>query len=493
MLWLCISLPQLPLEALQDEAPGTAVVVTYCKGNSRWVICSNPVAQRANIQAPMNYTLALALQPQLTALNRSPRAEQTALQRLAGWAYQFSSTVILGLAPDEPHQAHLACLWLEIGASLTLFGGFRQFMTRLETQLQQLRYTYQLGVGPTLEGAALLARAGIRLAIHTPHALFTRIRALPIGKLALEPRIGSQLHITGVRTIGALLELPRAALARRFEPAVSHFLDRLMGTAADVRPAFQLPKRYSACQEFEFEIVGSEALLFPLRRMLHEFAGYLRARDTAVQNFTLTLGHRTPGHRQRQNQCQATVTNLSVGMAAPERHPERFLTLVRERLERTELPAGTISLTLSADRFASPSALQTDLLNRTQQQTEEFSHTLDRLVARLGADNVHGLRPRADHRPEMSWASTSVTARPASSITPAAWPERPLWLLPEPRPLQRSVPPDVTSAPERIEAGWWDGTDVQRDYYIVRTSQGPDLWVYQDLRDQHWYLHGFWS
>lgn len=490
MLWLCISLPQLPLEAMQAEAPDTAVVVTHCKGNSRWVVCCNPAAQRASIQAPMNYTLALALQPQLAALNRNACAEQAALQRLAGWAYQFSSHVVLGPAPDDPHLARTACLWLEIGASLTLFGGFRRFVTCLETQLQQLRYTYQLGIGPTLEGAALLARSGIRLAIHTPHALFTRIRTLPIGKLALDPRISGQLQIAGVRTIGALLELPRAALARRFEPAVSHFLDRLMGTAADVRPAFRLPGRYSARQEFEFEIAGSEALLFPLRRMLHEFAGYLRARDTAVQDFTLALGHRQSAQRQ------ATVTNLPIGMATPERRPECFLALVRERLERIELPGATISLALMAERFANPTALQTDLLNRTQRQTETFSHTLDRLVARLGEDNVHGLRLRADHRPEMSWTSTAVTAtaaHPLSSGTRPTSAARPLWLLPAPKPLTQSILPGIASTPERIEAGWWDGADVQRDYYIVRTSQGPDLWVFQDLRDSNWYLHGFWS
>lgn len=456
MLWLCISLPQLPLEAVQGEAPDT-----------------------------------------VTPLNRSPRAEQAALQRLAGWAYQFSSRVVLEPAPEEPHQARTACLWLEIGASLTLFGGFRQFMTRLETQLQQLRYTSQLGIGPTLEGAALLARAGIRLAIHTPHALFTRIRTLSIGKLALDPRIAGQLHIAGVRTIGALLELPRAAVARRFGPAVSHFLDRLMGTAADVRPAFQLPGQYSACQEFELEIAGSEALLFPLRRMLYEFAGYLRARDTAVQSFTLTLGHRQSHPRQ------AMTTTLPIGMAAPERHPERFLVLVRERLERTELPAGTISLALSAERFVNPTALQTDLLNRAQQQNEDFSHLLDRLVARLGEDNIHGLRLSVDHRPEKSWTRTAATvtttrssspgARPAAETESRPGPERPVWLLSAPRPLDPFALPDITAAPERIEAGWWDGADVQRDYYIVRTRQGPDLWVFQDLRDSSWHLHGFWS
>ena len=34
---------------------------------------------------------------------------------------------------------------------------------------------------------------------------------------------------------------------------------------------------------------------------------------------------------------------------------------------------------------------------------------------------------------------------------------------------------------------------MRRDYFIVRTSNGADLWVYQDLDDRGWHLHGFWS
>jgi protein ImuB len=66
MLWLCISLPQLPLEALQPEATDTSVVVTTCEGNTRWVLCCNEAAENANLKTPMNYTVALAVHPGLT-------------------------------------------------------------------------------------------------------------------------------------------------------------------------------------------------------------------------------------------------------------------------------------------------------------------------------------------------------------------------------------------------------------------------------------------
>ena len=397
----------------------------------------------------MNYTVALALCPTVQKLERSVAAEISALERLAAWAYQFSSTVIPGEVPLDFRRARSGALWLEIAGSLKLFGGFRNFIAALERELGLLHYSYQLGIGPTLEGAALLARSGIRVVMPSPAALLLRIRNLPIALLALEPEIAGALHTAGVRTIGLLLELPRDAVIKRFGVQLGNFLDRLIGAAADPRPVFRLPHRYDARFDFEFEVKSTEALLFPLRRMLHEFAGFLRARDTGVQRFTITFAHR-----------DAAGTSLDIGLSRADRDANRFLTLVRERLEHLELPAPTVGLGLAADQFAMPAALQADLAHGSLQQNEELAHTIDRLAARLGAQQVHGLRQVADHRPEASWAASPLqTVRETPQF-----PERPLWLLQEPKPLQLSVMPQIVSGPERIEGGWWDTGDVQRDY-----------------------------
>lgn len=487
MLWLCISLPQLPLEALRADEPDRAIVVTACEGSARWIVCCNAGAERVHLGAPMNYTVALAIHPHMLVLERKPAAELAALHRLAAWSYQFSSHVIAGAVAAERDQARNAMLWLEIGASLKLFGGLRKFIEHLEQELGQLDYTYKLGIAPTLEGAALLARAGIRLAIAHRDALHLRIRSLPIAALALPPDIIEQLHASGVRRLGWLLELPRDAVAKRFGPSVSNLLDRLMGLAPDPRPVFQLPEVYHARFEFELAVSSTEALLFPLRRMLQEFAGFLRARDTGVQHFTLALRHR-----------QQSPTELPIGLATPDRNAERFFAVVRERLERTQLPAPALELSLAADCFAAPTALQPDLLDGALQQIETFSHTLERMAARLGESALYQLKSVAEHRPEGSCAAASTGigyAVPAleRKAQEAAFPPRPLWLLPDPRPLESSALPAMVSGPERIESGWWDGGDVQRDYFIVRTGNGADLWVFQDRTDGSWHLHGFWS
>ena len=74
MLWLCISLPQLPLEALQLAASDEVTVVTDCEANTRYVICCNAAAERGNLKVGMNYTLALASQRQITMFERKRHA-----------------------------------------------------------------------------------------------------------------------------------------------------------------------------------------------------------------------------------------------------------------------------------------------------------------------------------------------------------------------------------------------------------------------------------
>ena len=68
---------------------------------------------------------------------------------------------------------------------------------------------------------------------------------------------------------------------------------------------------------------------------------------------------------------------------------------------------------------------------------------------------------------------------------------RPLWLLPEPKPLDGM--PHCVAGPERIEGGWWDGLDATRDYYVAEGGAGARLWVYRDRGSGSWFLQGLWS
>jgi protein ImuB len=341
-----------------------------------------------------------------------------------------------------------------------------------------LHYSYQLGIGPTLEGAALLARSGIRVVMSSTAALQLRIRNLPLALLSLEPVIAGALHTAGVRTIGLLLELPRGAVNKRFGVQLGNFLDRLVGTVADPRPVFRLPARYDARFDFEFEVKSTEALLFPLRRMLHEFAGFLRARDTGVQRFTITFAHRG-----------ATNTSVDIGLSLADRDANLFLTLVRERLEHLELPAPTIGLGLAADQFAMPAALQADLAHGSLQQNEELairSTGSQHVSARstfTDCDRLRIIGPKRAGRRRRCKPRAKLRNFPSDRSGSCRNPSRCSC-----RSCRRSC--RVPSASRRLVGH----RDVQRDYYVVHLSNGSSLWVYQDLGERGgWYLHGFWS
>jgi protein ImuB len=430
-----------------------------------------------------------------------PQLPPAALTRLAAWAYQWSSHVSLeGQTTDVPSN-----LWLELSGSGGLFGSHATLITNIETGLAQLRHRFALGVAPTPAGAALLARAAADAQLDTHDALRAwtlpalraHIAPLPLALLALAAGVLHALHGAGLRTIGQVLSLPAAALARRFGPDASRHLQQLLGEIPDPRPAWQLPQVYRTRVDFDDALHDTVALLFPLQRLLQEFQGYLRATDRAVQRFTLQLLHR-----------RAPATRVEIGLSQPGRDAAQLTLLVRERLGTLVLAEPITALIMEALEFVSPHIVQTDFFGTDAQKLQDLRQALDRLTARLGPQQVQRLQLRADHRPEYGAASVTIFTHDAvgtgaavevAAVTRIAGtagaapqpPPRPCWLLPEPRRIP--TPTAMLRGPERIEGGWWDGDDITRDYYVVRGAAGERLWVFQDLHDGRWYLQGLWA
>ncbi|MFI4913672.1 MAG: Y-family DNA polymerase, partial [Steroidobacterales bacterium] len=406
---------------------------------------------------------------------------------LAAWAYQWSSQVSYRAPAPDTGTANMfagaAVLWLELGASSTLFGSHADLLSRVTAELADLRYSATLALAPTPEGAALLARAaggGDPVRVFSLDELRARIAPLPLHWLALAPPVITALKSSGLCRIGEVLALSADAVARRFGPQTSLHLRQLCGTAPDPRVAWHLPAMYRTRHEFSCDIRDSIALLFPLQRLLREFQGYLRATDRAVQRFTLRFAH-----------YRRSESVLELGLSQPSRDAAQLTQLVRERLAATVLPAPVAALTLEALEFTTPAVLQHDFFGTAAERAQQCQQVLDRLMARLGAQNVQHLRLTDEHRPERAWsfaaAQGSAAAEPATGPPDA----RPCWLLTEPRRID--TPARVLSGPERIESGWWDDGEMVRDYYRASAATGGQLWVFQDLRDGDWYLQGLWS
>jgi protein ImuB len=133
--------------------------------------------------------------------------------------------------------------------------------------------------------------------------------------------------------------------------------------------------------------------------------------------------------------------------------------------------------------------MQGDLFQRDTEQLQQYHQTCDRLRARLGEQALQHTQLHADHRPEQAfrYQQAALSDHAATGLTLP----RPCWLLPQPQPLREA--PQLLAGPERIEAGWWEGRDCTRDYYLAQDAAGAQLWVFRDLNNGAWFLHGLWS
>ena len=480
MLWIALELPALPLqlaERASESAPPLAI--TQGPAERPWIACANSAAREAGVQEGMTLAAARGLCAALRALPRDEAREKEALERLAGWAAQYTPAVSL-----EP-----AGLVLEVSASLRLFGGMGRLLGTLREGIRRLGFSAMVGVAPTPMAARLFARAsaqGLPVRPCTAQAdLPARLANLPVFLLDWEPGVADRLAELGIVRLKDALALPRDGLARRFGPSAVGLLDRLTGRAPDPRRPHAPPPRYRARLELPAEADGVEAILFPLRRLLAEMEGTLRGHGAGVDRLDLRLEH---GAR--------AVTCLSLAFPNAERETDFILSIARERLGRTTLPSTTVALGLSAERLLPYAPREGTWLPGREERAVGRARLHERLAARLGPGRVFGIALADDHRPERGWQSGAARGR----LAPGAG-SRPVWLLQRPQRLvcgetgpSLQGPLALRSGPERIEAGWWDGAPVSRDYFVAANPTGETLWIYRERRDPGaWYLHGLFA
>ena len=452
---MALCFPRLALEALlRGRAPSEGPDELWAVIENRSVLVCNAAAAAAGVRPGSALAAAWALAPRLQALPRNVPAEAAALEAIAAWACQFTSRVSL-----EPPQAVL----LEVEGSLRLFGGMGRLMARLRSGLAGIGFEALLAAGPTARAALWLARGESET-----------LEALPVCAIAPPPEALALLQRIGVRTLGELMRLPRAAAAPRLGQPLLDDLDRALGRIPEARAFFVPPERFSAQLELPAPVAQAESLLFAARRLLLQLEGFLAARQAGVRGFALNLLHR-----------DSAPTAIEIGFAALRRDAEHGLRLLRERLGALALASSTEALRLEAGGLAPLAGATSGLFHDARSETEEWERLLERLQARLGGAQVHGLALHADHRPERAWRAADGGEALAAPLGP-----RPLWLLEPPRRLGESGFV-LLAGPERIEAGWWDGEDVMRDYFIARTQAGSLSWIYR--APEGWFLHGLFA
>jgi len=485
-LWLALVFPQLGLEVyLGEQRDIAAALVKTHKGRSLVHSVSRAArAQGVHIDMPLN--AAYALSPGLKVYTFDEPAQNHRLQQLAVWAEQFTSKVSV----KSP-----SALLLEVRGSIKLFGGLAALQQHIHQQLcDQWHHRFLSAITPTPLASLLLARSGRCEVITDKTALRSVLGPLSIRYLPIGFKKKRQLHNTGVRVLRDLFRLPRQALARRFGAELTHYLDRILGLVPDPLNFFTSGERFEAYFEFPLEVRKTDVILPVAGQLLEQLALFLRKRDICVNQYEFRLQH---GKR--------SATTLVVGMRQPSRDSQHLLSLLTEQLQRCALKAAVSSVLLSAREFLPFMPLDDSLGLFTDIGSEssmsigktDINRLLEQLQSRLGCHAIQVLHGVNDHRPEHAYR---VGDKPQQQYQELQR-QRPMWLLPEPLLLAQrdnrpwlNGPVKLLKGPERIEAGWWSGKDIRRDYYIAIDGHGSQLWVFQTLNAQHqWYLHGVFS
>lgn len=432
----------------------------------------------------MRRASALALAPEAELLLRDPQAETHRLHEAALALLQYTPQLALRL-PDA--------LLLDVGASLQLFGGPRALAQRIRASLAALALHGRLGMAPTAEGAWLLAQGAAGGALRLA-SLAQRLDKLPLALLPQAQPQAAWLQGLGCNTLSDLRALPRGGLQRRAGPALLQALDRAYGQAAEAHRWFEPPPGFAARLELMDYVEHSPALMDVAGRLTEQLSGWLHACRRAVRAITLTLEH-----ERGRRACPPSMLTLS--LAEPVWHSQHLLGLLRERLERLELAAPVIAVSLAAHETVEPGMASATLFPEPGGNAADHARLLDLLAARLGPQAVLQPAPQADHRPEVAnhWQPAHHHTH-ASDSQPAGPLDRPFWLV-EParalaehahRPVYQGQPLRLLRGPERIESGWWDATQTQRDYFVAEDQAGARYWLYRE-HGQHWFLHGLYA
>jgi protein ImuB len=338
---------------------------------------------------------------------------------------------------------------------------------------------------------------------------------LPIELLPLSAEVRQMLSTLGIHTLGEFAELPPPTVGRRW---ISEGVD-YQKLAAGMGPTELVPftPTDTIIEHLELEHPNTEIepLSFMLRPLADRVCERLYGRGKALAAATLFL---IGPDRDR------VETELELRPARPTLSGRAVVDLIRAQLAEAQLEHPICALGLLVTESSSPEIEELDLFD--YRDATRSPESVDVAVARLRAafgDHAAGAAELIDsYRPEGAYRMAPFQApcrtsknkkkkkrRPSQKARTAALPEvmngftGALRLIDPPAPLPRglravdhegqSMPVVASRGPTRVEAEWWSGDPLERDYYEVETDSGGRYWVFRHLGSGRYYLHGIFD
>ena len=444
-------------------------------------------AETAGLYPGQTLTQARALCPALLVAPAEPAEDASALAALAQWCTR--ATPLAAAAPPD-------ALWLDVAGCDHLYGGEAALADDLAGRMERWALMARWAVAGTTGAAYALARY-CHTAIVAPGEESKALAGLPIEALRLEANTAAGLRRLGLKTIGMLMQLPRAELAARFGAATLLRLDEAFGATTDVIAWPQPSADWSEAEQFAEPIGTTEACTAVLKVLAGRLCDRLAAQRLGGRQFVASFV-----------KVDGTTVERAIATSLPVRDPAYLLRLVAERLEGLDPGFGIETIRLWCPATEASIIKQESFSRATRPALQNLAQLIDTLANRLRPHRLWRYAPCDSHIPERAVQPAPALSRVHGWIDDPAAP-RPIRLLQHPERIDVTAPlPDgpplqfrwrgalhrvrAANGPERIEPEWWTGQEGGgRDYYHVENQEGARYWVFRDVTA--WWLHGLFG
>jgi protein ImuB len=499
------------------------VLVVAASGGPR-IAALNEAAEQSGLAAgePLADARAKADALQVRAVDQA--ADDDALRRLTLWATRYTPTASPSLKEFSGEENGADGFFLETEGSAHLFGGEAKLIADLAARLARFGLKARLAVAATPGAAWAAARFHRSVLSVLPSGEETAaLAAMPIDALRLTPATRLALRRLGLKTVGALIDQPRAPFAARFASELLRRLDQALGRVDEPLVPIVAPPVYHSLHYLLEPIFTADAIVARAGRLMHNLVHVLVRDDVGARVLRLCLYG-----------VDGTVKTIEIGLTLPTRDVAHVTRLVELKLEALaaaqEAGFGFEAIGLAVTRAEAMPARQSELISAAAggANTEQCAGLIDALRQRLGPDRVRRFAARESHLPERAEMLPPIDSE--ASAWPASEQERPLLMLPRAEPAEvtalipdgpprrfcwRGMTYDVACAqgPERIGAEWWrephfsppplagegQGGGLTRDYYLVEDEIGRRFWLYREglygreTAAARWFVQGLFA
>jgi len=446
------------------------------------------------IQQGMVVADARAIVPELQVFPEQPTLAEKLLKKLAEWCLRCTPVVGVDL-PDG--------LILDVSGCAHLWGGERAYLKDIHGKLTGYGYHVRIAIADTIGTAWAVSRYGKISGLIPTHQQLQALLPLPPAALRLEQAVVEKLLKLGLYKIESFINIPRAALRRRFGTSMLTRLDQALGKEIEVispvRPIEPYQERLP-CPEPIRSITGIE---IALKKLLEALCTRLTKEEKGLRACVLKC-FRMDGNIQQ----------VQIGTTRPSRNVLHLFKLFELKLSGLEPALGFELFLLEAPVVEALSVIQEAIWNSKEETNNEvIAELLDRIAGKIGATAIHRYLPEEHYIPERSIKlAASLQEQPLTTWSSDI--PRPLQLLSVPEEINVMVaipdyPPSLfhykgavhrvskADGPERIEQEWWLQKGEYRDYYCVEDEEGRRYWLFRlghyDSREPKWFVHGFYA